>query len=127
VPHLNQGRIIRAEVFDPQGGNPKVRPLLIVSPTPELAGSDAVACVAITGDFSDPLQWDEVRLPWQRNGRGRTQLRKDCVAKCTWQVVVKISGIVDYKGVVPTAQLEQVVEVLRQIANKEFRGASGCH
>ena len=61
---LKQGSIIRAWVADPQGSNPKVRPLIIVTPTHEIASAQAIVAVVVTGVFSDPLAAEEVPLPY---------------------------------------------------------------
>lgn len=117
-PH--QGRLIRASVFDRQGRNPKVRPLLVTTPTSELSRVDEVATVAVTGEFSVPNAPDEIELPWQANGRCKTKLTKRCVAKCGWQPIVRIADIVDYKGTVPQLEMERVLEILSRIESGEL-------
>lgn len=125
MPHLHQGRLIRARIFDPHGGNPKVRPLLVISPTVDLARASSVVGVAVTGEFNEPPDWDEVLLPWQRDGKGRSQLSKACVAKCSWQREVSIADIVDYKGTVPQAEMEAIIAIVKKIDDDSEPDACG--
>ena len=109
---LHQGRIVRATVCDPTGGNPKVRPLVIVSADTDSAADKHIAAVAITSKFDDPPKEDDVSLPWHRDGLSRTKLRKMCVAKCYWLCQIKVDHIVDFQGVVPPDQLALIIERL---------------
>ncbi len=109
---LHQGRIVRAKVCDPTGGNPKVRPLVVVSADSEMAAGSPLVAVAITSSFGDPLRENEVSLSWHRDGLSRTKLRKPCVAKCSWLCKIDIVDIVDFQGVVPPDQLELIIERL---------------
>lgn len=104
-----QGRIVRANVLDPQGQNPKVRSLVIVTATSKIAAADSVAGVAITGSFSDPLADDEVLLPWRKDRHPKTGLHKPCVAKCSWVCAIKPTDILERAGIVPPAVLDQII------------------
>jgi hypothetical protein len=115
VSHLAQGHIARAKVFDQQGGNPKVRPRVVVTATSEIPSQDALVAVAITGRFSDPLADDEVILPWHPEGRVRTRLRKSCLAKCSWLCQIRKEDTVATKGTVPRAQMEKIIGILRDL------------
>jgi hypothetical protein len=92
---LKQGSVIRARVGDPQGGNTKVRPLVIVTPTNEIAGENPIAGVAVTG------------------------LRKPCVAKCSWLVVLGVADVVEQKGFVSTERLTEILTKIRSLESKE--------
>ena len=109
MPLLTQGQIIRAEVRDQRGRNPKIRPLVIITSTPELQSSDPFYAVAITGRFEDPPAEDEVLLPWHRNGLAKTRLRKPCVAKCSWICEIRKDGVVEVKGFVPRECMEEIM------------------
>ena len=112
---LTQGCIIRANVFDQRGRNPKVRPLVVVTATSELTSSSSFFAVAIAGRFSEPLADDEVMLPWHRDGLSRTRLCKPCVANCSWLCEIKEEDVVEIKGVVPPVQMEKIVEIVREL------------
>ena len=79
-----QGSIVRAQVTDPQGGNPKQRPLVVVTTSSEIDLDGELVAVAITGELATPLSDDEVLLQWHPLGRCRTRLKKPSVAKCSW-------------------------------------------
>jgi hypothetical protein len=74
---LKQGSIVQATVSDPQGRNAKLRPLVVVTSTSDLIASNEVRAVAITGRFTEPLQADEVRLPYHPGG----QAKSGCVSR----------------------------------------------
>ncbi len=106
---LCQGRIILAEVTDPTDQNKKLRPLIIITSSAEIAAVDPIAAVAVTTSFSLPLSDDEVLLP---QGTTRTGLTKSAVALCTWICKVKKADIVDTKGIVPKSTL---LEILKRV------------
>lgn len=106
---LAQGQIVQAEVADPQGGNRKFRPLVIVTATSELSDQEPLVAVAITTRFGAPLQDDEVLLPWHPAGIVRTKLRKPCVAKCRWLCQVAVTEVIEQRGVVPREQMQQII------------------
>ena len=108
-----QGCIVRAEVRDPQGGNPKVRPLVIVTATEEIAACDTVVGVAVTSVFSEPLQDDEVALPWQVTGVARTSSTRPCVAKCSWLFEIEKQDDLEIKGSVPATHITEIIEKLK--------------
>ncbi len=53
-----RGQIVKAEVLDPQGGNPKCRPLVIVTATEDIKPNQPFLAVAITGSPANPLPDD---------------------------------------------------------------------
>ncbi|MCH7751880.1 MAG: type II toxin-antitoxin system PemK/MazF family toxin [Planctomycetes bacterium] len=110
-----QGCIVRAEVRDPQGGNPKIRPLVIVTATEEITACDTVVGTAITSVFSEPLQVDEVALPWHASGFARTSLTKPCVAKCSWLCEIAKGRIIETKGSVLSAQMKEIIEKVKSL------------
>jgi mRNA-degrading endonuclease toxin of MazEF toxin-antitoxin module len=109
VPKILQGSIVRAMVRDPAGGNPKIRPLVIVSANSDIGTSNSVFAVAITSQFREPLPSDEVALPWHLTGKSRTGLTKPCVAKCSWICELDEGTIVESRGHVPNLQLEEIL------------------
>lgn len=83
MPTLCRGRIVRVEVLDPQGQNPKCRPAVILTPTAEIRPDGSVALVAITSSVNAAPAEVQVALPWHRQGRVGTKLNKPSVAVCT--------------------------------------------
>lgn len=115
MSQLQQGRIIRATVIDPQGRNSKPRPLVIVSSTSEIGGGEPFVAVAITSYFADPLEADEVELPWHPAGRVRTGLKKPSVAKCSWLCEVNVSDVLGIYGIAPRVQMEQIINIVKSL------------
>ena len=110
---LRQGRIVRVELIDPQGRNPKVRPAVIVTPTDQIQPDGEVQVIAITGETTAAPAEDCVSLPWLGTGHSKTGLTKPSVAVVTWQARVPATAILAAKGIVPSTQL---AEILRKLA-----------
>jgi len=106
---LAQGQIVQAEVCDPQGGNRKLRPLVIVTATSEITAQEPLVAVAVTSRFREPLEDDEVLLPWYPAGNVRTKLRKPCVAKCSWLCQLAVTDVVGQRGIVPREQMQEII------------------
>jgi len=100
------------DALDPQGANPKKRAFVIVTPTDEIKPGDPFHGVAITGEFDKPLRPECVMLPWALDGRARTGLRKECVAKCDWIAEMHHGDDFTLGGVVPSAVLLKILDVL---------------
>ena len=66
LPQL--GSVGWAEVEDANGYR-KLRPVVVVTPTAEIAAGKSVRVVAITTRLPDPLPEDHVLLPWERQGK----------------------------------------------------------
>jgi mRNA-degrading endonuclease toxin of MazEF toxin-antitoxin module len=115
VSRPERGRIIRATVLDPQGRNPKVRPLVIVSRTEDIKSGETFLAVAISGELPKPLPDSYVRLPWHPQRHPRTGLKKDCAAICTWYVTLTEADITEYGGIVPSAQMQAILTRLAVI------------
>ena len=81
---LQQGRIVWAEIRDPDGKNSKRRPAVIVTATEEIQPDEPFVVAAITTRLTKPLPADFVELPWHRAGHPRTKLRIRCAAVCSW-------------------------------------------
>ena len=109
MPGIFQGCIVRADVTDPRGGNKKCRPIAIITRNSDIAKESKIIGVAITSQFVEPLQPDEVRLSWHPRGGTRTGLSLPCVAKCSWLCEIDKSDVIEFKGVLPPAQLEQIL------------------
>jgi mRNA-degrading endonuclease toxin of MazEF toxin-antitoxin module len=113
VSTLCQGRIVRVEVSDPQGRNPKVRPAVIITPTEAIRPDGVVELVAITGTQDPALADVQVALPWHAQGQTKTRLTKPCLAVCTWTFASPVTSIQSQGGIVPDRQLLQILSKIR--------------
>lgn len=111
MPALCQGSIVWATVLDPEGGNPKPRPIVIISRDDEIAEGDVLIGVAAShsATFGSQLPPGSVALPHHPQGAVRTGLRKPTVAIPGWLVEVAKADIRDIAGVVPPLLLEEIV------------------
>jgi mRNA-degrading endonuclease toxin of MazEF toxin-antitoxin module len=123
VPTPQRGRIILARALDPQGGNPKIRPFVIVTDTEEIQQGIPFVGVAITGSFAKPPPPDCVQLPHRPDGHPQTKLNKEAVAMCSWARQIQHEDIVDYKGMVPARLMEQILAIVHRL-DSEQRGAA---
>jgi len=110
VSRIEQGRIVWAMMRDPQGRNQKLRPGVIISDDDEIARTNRIFVIAITGTFSDPLDEWEVRLPWNRSGTTATRLKKPVVAVCNWLIELKAEDVESFAGIVPPTILEEILK-----------------
>jgi hypothetical protein len=110
---IPRGTVILANVFDPQGRNPKERPLVVVEDFEE--GDPGVFCVAVTSALPNPIPAEYVTLPWHRDRRvSRTGLTARCAAVCTWRVMVTQEQVVARLGQVPNQALLQIVTQIQK-------------
>lgn len=105
---LEQGCIIWIEVLDPNGQNPKTRPLVVITATSEIASKAVVAAVAVSTKISRPAVADEVPLPWSPSQDPITGLYAECVAKCRWVVPVDKSKITKYRGPIDSKLIARI-------------------
>ncbi len=122
-----RGQIVLAEVLDPQGRNPKTRPLVIVTETEEIREDQPFFGIAITGTFSLPLPDDCVKLPWDRQGHPRTGLKKPSVAVCGWPEELRHDSIRRVMGVVPAKELLEILQKIRALESPPPPAAEGAH
>jgi hypothetical protein len=100
--------ILVSQVADPNGVNPKDRPVVLVR---DFDDQDPVAYgLAVTGTFTHPAPPTSVVLPYHRQGRCATGLTKQCIADCTWVVVAAAQDVIKRLGVTPPIQLLTVLK-----------------
>ncbi len=112
---LQQGRIVWVELLDPQGRNPKVRPAVILTATPEIRDDGEVVVAAVTTQLDMAPAEVCVELPWQRGGHPRTKLNSRNVAVCTWLVTISVNIIQGTAGVVPLTQMTRILDIVRDL------------
>ncbi len=109
-----QGRIVLAEVLDPQNRNPKKRHLVIVSRHDQIEAGKPFWCVAITGTLPRKLTNAYVLLPFHRSGHPRTGLTKRCAAVCSWRLEINESQVIAYVGRLPNDRLEAILKGIEE-------------
>ncbi|MCI0737650.1 MAG: type II toxin-antitoxin system PemK/MazF family toxin [Gemmataceae bacterium] len=119
MPKPQRGRIIIAELLDPQGRNRKPRPLVIVSPNEEIEASVPFWCVAVTGALPKKPPEGCVLLRYHPKGHPRTGLRKRCAAIPSWLVQVCEEDIVRYLGSVSTSEMNQILSGIEDLESTE--------
>lgn len=112
MPTLEYGRIIWAELPSSDGKTKKRRPAVVVTPTTEIVAGEPIDVVTATTKFSTPLPDDQVHLPWQREGKVRTQLRQPTVAVCSWACEILESDVLQYGGVVPPNVMLAIIKII---------------
>src|SRR5713226_1360039 len=90
LPQL--GSVVWAELEDANGFR-KVRPAVVVTTTADIAAGKPVRLVAITTRLPHPLPDDHVLLPWDRQGKARSGLRRRCAAVARWQVEIPVGDV----------------------------------
>jgi len=114
----SQGQIIWANVYDPQGRNPKDRPLLVVSNTSEIAEEAPFWCVAISHTLPPTLPDHWILLPFSNTGpHPETGLKKKCAAVCDWPVQIRPQDIKSVVGSAPPKHLNKILEKIRELGS----------
>lgn len=109
-PDLRVGRIIWAEIADPNG-HVKSRPGVIVAcPDDEAV---PLTVVAITSHFPSEVPDDYVELPWHAQRHPRTGLNRRSAAVCFWTGFVPRTSIVNRAGVVPPTLMVEILTKAR--------------
>jgi mRNA-degrading endonuclease toxin of MazEF toxin-antitoxin module len=112
VPTPSQGWVVLAELLDPQNRNPKIRPVVVTTPTEEIKPGIPFWGVAITGTLPKSLTPELIVLPFHPDGACRTGLKKKCAAKCDWLVELRHESIVRRIGHVPDDALAKITQYI---------------
>ena len=110
-----RGRIVWVELVDPQGGNPKCRPAVILTEPKEVQPEAEVWVVGVTTQVETTPADQAVELPWDRKRHPRTGLKERCVAVCTWLAKIRLEAIKEYAGVVPGKQLLAILQKVDEL------------
>jgi mRNA-degrading endonuclease toxin of MazEF toxin-antitoxin module len=100
--------VIWAELED-ENGFRKVRPAVIISATEDIAAGQAVRIVAITTRLPKPLPNDHVLLPWDREGKARSGLRRPCAAVATWVAEIAVDEVQQVVGILPPTVISELL------------------
>ena len=105
---LQFGRIVWAEMAD-ANGIPKLRPVVIVTPSDRITPAAPLDVIAVTSRVPEPLPHDHVLLPWHAQRHPRTGLNRKCAAVCTWVARIRHTDIREVAGVVPGAVMLEIL------------------
>ncbi len=112
---LQQGRIVWAELLDPAGRNPKLRPAVIVSRTEDVQSGQPFVAAAVTSTLLEPLSPAMVELPWHPKGHPRTRLNRRCAVVCNWLVEISGNQVRDTAGIVPESWMLEILQRVRDL------------
>ena len=90
---LSYGSIIWKSLNDEFGGNPKCRPIIVITPTNEIHEDGTVVVVVCTTSVLIAIDGVHVPIPWNRFKQVRTGLRKPAWAKCNWLETLPVSEL----------------------------------
>jgi hypothetical protein len=102
------GQRVWAELEDANGFR-KVRPAVVVTATANIAAGGTVRVLAITTRLPNPLPKDHVLLPWDRQGKARSGLRRKCAAVASWQAEIAVGDVKQVVGILPPAAIEDLL------------------
>lgn len=106
---LSQGRIVWATITDSHGGNPKLRPVVIVTATADITSAGDVLVAAITTLTGQAPFAETVELPFLATGHPDTKLKRACEVVCSWVVSVPVASVQDSGGFLPPDVLAEVL------------------
>jgi mRNA-degrading endonuclease toxin of MazEF toxin-antitoxin module len=107
--------VLFSAVLDPQGGNPKDRPAMVVTPEEAIEQGQPIEVVAITTLIPDPLPDDHVLLPWQLPRHPRTGLNKRCAAVGSWLASIPQDRVIRIVGFAPARRLVELAVILDRL------------
>ena len=108
---LQLGSVVWAELEDSNGFR-KVRPVVVVTPTTDIDAGRPMRVVAITTRLPDPLPDDHLLLPWERQGKARSGLRRRCAAVASWQAEIAVGDVQQVVGVLPPTVIVELLEMV---------------
>jgi hypothetical protein len=97
-----------AEVPDANGFR-KLRPVVVVTPTADISTGRPLDVVAVTTRLPTPLPEDHVPLPWDREGKARSGLRRKCAAVAGWPARIATGDVQEVIGVLPGAVIKELL------------------
>lgn len=110
---LKQGRIVYTVVFDPRGGNPKRRPVILLTPPDQVPAGEPLIGVAVSTQPQDPLPNECVRLPSNSRKQGSSRLPERCAAVCNWAVTFHPESIETIGGIIYGELLLEIIEKVK--------------
>jgi PemK-like, MazF-like toxin of type II toxin-antitoxin system len=102
------GSVVWAELEDANGFR-KLRPVVVVTATADIAAGRPLRVLAITTRVPNPLPDDHVLLPWDRQGKARSGLRRRCAAVTSWQAEIPVDDVQQVVGILPPAVIAELL------------------
>ena len=96
------------KIPDPRGVR-KDRPVLVLTPTDEIADAELIVGAAIATSFPEPPPYTHIALPWAADGSVKTGLRRRSAAVCNWLVKLEPGKIEPVKGYLDARRLADVM------------------
>jgi mRNA-degrading endonuclease toxin of MazEF toxin-antitoxin module len=118
---LQLGSVVWAELEDSNGYR-KVRPVVVASPTEGIQAGQPMRVVAITTRLPDPLPEDHVLLPWERQGRARSGLRRRCAAVASWHAEIAVVDVQEVVGILPPAVMGELLGKVATALSRPLEG-----
>jgi mRNA-degrading endonuclease toxin of MazEF toxin-antitoxin module len=115
VPTLGRGRIILARILDPQGQNPKDKPLVVLTADHEIRDDAPFVAVAITSTIPLHVPDNFVELPFHPAGTVATGLRRASAAICSWLQKLTAKDVIKDIGRVPDKQMLQILSKVKEL------------
>lgn len=112
---LSQGRIVWATVPDPRGGNPKSRPVVVLTATADIDPAGDVQVAAVTTMIGQAPFSETVELPFAAGGHPQTKLKKQCEVVCSWVLSVPVASLTDSGGFVPSDLLAEILAKVQRL------------
>jgi hypothetical protein len=109
------GNLIWTELEDANGFR-KVRPAVIVTSTADIAAGHKLRVVAVTTSLPDPLPDDHILLPWDRQGKARSGLKRKCAAVTSWQADITKADVREIVGILPPAVIDRLLAKIAEAA-----------
>lgn len=107
--HLPQlGSVVWAELADANGFR-KVRPAVVISTLSGNVANQPTRLAAITTRLPNPLPVDYVLLPWDRQGKARSGLRRKCAAVAFWLAEIPVTDIRQVVGILPPGVMDELL------------------
>ncbi|WP_390895529.1 type II toxin-antitoxin system PemK/MazF family toxin [Stieleria tagensis] len=119
-----RGDVVWVKLLDPQGGNEKIRPAVVVDLT-----ENGEVCIVVAGttkfNDTDLLRPDVIQLPYSTSSDtpSRTGLRCKTAVICTWFERIPVDEIQDRTGNVPTVLYNAILRRVKE--NYQSKKASG--
>ncbi len=107
IDPLLPGRIFWS-VYPGDRGDGKKRPMIVATRRVDLMRTGQVVVVVCSTAFAEPLLPEEVRLPFEPDGRCVTKLRQDTVAVCDWVATLPVAEIRETGELVPADLLREI-------------------
>ena len=95
---LRRGRIVWIELLDPQGRNPKRRPAVVLTDTPDIRADGVLLVAGVSPALGLAAPGLGVALPYNPTGRVSTKLRKPCEVVCDWLASVPLAAVEPTEG-----------------------------